>query len=171
MLMDLFEGVEVMRTAGSSRVPASLKTENLTVIDGKRFTLLKPLLSEKVEGGTLLFTNTREQCDRVAAELEKAGVKHVIYRGEMDKIERRNNLKAFREGEVDLLISTDLASRGLDVDHVGRVINYHMPSHLENYLHRVGRTARAGRPGLALNFVTERDGEIVAQLQTVRAKK
>jgi superfamily II DNA/RNA helicase len=75
----------------------------------------------------------------------------------------------FREGTVDLLVSTDLASRGLDVDHVGRVINYHLPQQMENYLHRVGRTARAGRPGLVVNFVTERDAPLVSQLESVRA--
>jgi len=87
----------------------------------------------------------------------------------MDKAERRRNLKAFREGEVALLISTDLASRGLDVEHVGRVINYHLPQQMENYLHRVGRTARAGRPGLVVNFVTERDAPLINKLDAVRS--
>jgi superfamily II DNA/RNA helicase len=127
------------------------------------------LLKKKVEGGTILFTNTREQCDKLADQLAAAKIACVIYRGEMDKVERRQNLKLFREGAVDLLVSTDLASRGLDVDHVGRVINYHLPQQMENYLHRVGRTARAGRPGLVVNFVTERDAPLVSQLESVRA--
>ena len=119
--------------------------------------------------GTILFTNTREQCDKLAEELEEAGWPCVVYRGEMDKSERRRNLKSFRDGEVALLISTDLASRGLDVEHVGRVINYHLPRQMENYLHRVGRTARAGRPGLVVNFITERDAPLVSKLDAVRA--
>jgi superfamily II DNA/RNA helicase len=86
----------------------------------------------------------------------------------MDKVERRKNLKAFRDGNVSIVIATDLASRGLDIDHVGRVINYHMPQHLENYIHRVGRTARAGREGLVVNLVTERDQPMVDRLQTIR---
>jgi superfamily II DNA/RNA helicase len=139
------------------------------VIDGQRFPLLERLLKKKVEGGTILFTNTREQCDKLADQLAAAKIACVIYRGEMDKVERRQNLKLFREGAVDLLVSTDLASRGLDVDHVGRVINYHLPQQMENYLHRVGRTARAGRPGLVVNFVTERDAPLVSQLESVRA--
>jgi superfamily II DNA/RNA helicase len=89
----------------------------------------------------------------------------------MDKIERRKNLQAFREGKIKVLISTDLASRGLDVEHVDRVINYHMPSHIENYLHRVGRTARAGRTGLAVNFITERDADIAGKIKGVLALK
>ena len=169
LIADLFSGAEVIRSAGSHRVVPTLTTMQQVVIDGQRFPLLERLLKKKVEGGTILFTNTREQCDKLAAQLAAAKIACVIYRGEMDKVERRQNLKLFREGAVDLLVSTDLASRGLDVDHVGRVINYHLPQQMENYLHRVGRTARAGRPGLVVNFVTERDAPLVSQLESVRA--
>ena len=169
LIADLFSGAEVIRSAGSHRVVPTLTTLQQLVIDGQRFPLLERLLKKKVEGGTILFTNTREQCDKLADQLAAAKIACVIYRGEMDKVERRQNLKLFREGTVDLLVSTDLASRGLDVDHVGRVINYHLPQQMENYLHRVGRTARAGRPGLVVNFVTERDAPLVSQLESVRA--
>ncbi len=164
LIADLFAGAEVIRSQGSHRVVPTLTTTRQMVVGGKRFPLLERLLGKKVEGGTILFTNTREQCDKLAGELEEAGWPCVIYRGEMDKVERRRNLKAFRDGEVDLLISTDLASRGLDVEHVGRVINYHLPQQMENYLHRVGRTARAGRPGLVVDFVTERDAPLMSKL-------
>ena len=169
LIADLFADAEVIRSLGSHRVVPSLTTTQETVVGGKRFLLLERLLDKKVEGGTILFTNTREQCDKLAGELEEAGWPCVVYRGEMDKMERRRNLKAFREGDVALLISTDLASRGLDVEHVGRVINYHMPQQMENYLHRVGRTARAGRLGLVVNFVTERDATLVNKLDAVRS--
>ncbi len=169
LISDLFSGAEVIRSTGSHRVVPTLTTSQQVVMDGQRFPLLERLLKKKVEGGTILFTNTREQCDKLAALLATANIACVIYRGEMDKVERRQNLKLFREGAVDLLVSTDLASRGLDVDHVGRVINYHLPQQMENYLHRVGRTARAGRPGLVVNFVTERDAPLVSQLESVRA--
>ena len=82
----------------------------------------------------------------------------------MDKNERRLNLKKFRDGKVDLLVSTDLAGRGLDLENVGRVINFHLPKELENYLHRAGRTARAGRKGVVVNLVTERDGRLMSLL-------
>jgi len=169
LVAELFTEAEVIRSQGSHRVVASLTTTNQKVVDGKRFPLLESLLGKKVQGGTILFTNTREQCDKLAEELEDAGWPCVVYRGEMDKAERRRNLKSFRDGEVALLISTDLASRGLDVEHVGRVINYHLPRQMENYLHRVGRTARAGRPGLVVNFITERDAPLVSKLDAVRA--
>ncbi len=171
LMTKLFAGAEVIRSQGSHKVVASLVTQNRKVIDGKRLPLLATVLSDKVAGGTLIFTNTREQCDKLAEELLKQGQECAIYRGEMDKVERRANLKAFRDGKIELLISTDLASRGLDLEHVGRVINYHLPKEMENYLHRVGRTARAGRKGMVINFVTDRDKALVDQLDSVRAKK
>ena len=164
LMTDLFSGAEVLRSQGSHRVVPTLTTQNREVIDGKRFPLLEKLLSENVPGGTLIFTNTREQCDKLLHELQQIGKNAVLYRGEMDKIERRAGLKAFREGAIDLMVSTDLASRGLDLEHVGRVINYHLPQQMENYIHRVGRTARAGRKGLVINFVTERDERLMGQI-------
>jgi ATP-dependent RNA helicase RhlE len=167
LMRKMFSHAEVIESQGSHRTVSSLKTINRNIKDGKRFPVLKGLLTEKTEGGTLIFTNTREQCDKLALELSEKGYKCAIYRGEMDKLERRSNLKAFREGRVDLLISTDLASRGLDVEHVERVINYHLPKEIENYLHRAGRTARAGRTGMVINFVTERDAALIKQLEKI----
>lgn len=169
LINELFSTAEVIRSEGSHKVVPTLITQNRTVKDGKRFPLLETVLADSTAGGTLIFTNTREQCDKLAAELEKSGRKCAVYRGEMDKVERRANLKNFRDGKIDLMISTDLASRGLDVEHVGRVINYHLPQEMDNYIHRVGRTARAGRKGLVVNFVTERDQPLVDQLGSIRS--
>jgi len=168
LINKLFVNATLIRTEGSHQVVPTLTTINLNVPDGKRFPFLEDLLTKKVEGGTLIFTNTRDQCDDLAELIQKKGRSCLVYRGEMDKVERRANLKAFREGSIDLLISTDLASRGLDVEHVNRVINYHLPSDLENYLHRVGRTARAGRKGLVINLVTERDAPLMAKLGSIK---
>ncbi|WP_291516705.1 DEAD/DEAH box helicase [Bdellovibrio sp. ArHS] len=165
MMNSLFAKAEVLRSQGSGKVVQSLTTKNETVIDGLRWPLFEKLLKKPVQGGTIVFANTREQCDKIAKEMQDKGYKCVLYRGEMDKNERRTNLKKFRNGEVDILISTDLAARGLDLEHVGRVINYHLPQQLENYLHRVGRTARAGREGLVINLVTERDLPLIAKIE------
>ena len=168
MIADLFSEAEVIRSEGSHRLVPSLTTRNRIVPDGQRLPLLENVLREKVDGGTLIFTNTREQSDKLAEEVRAMGFACVVYRGEMDNVKRRANLKTFREGGVDLLISTDLASRGLDIAHVGRVINYHLPREMQNYLHRVGRTARAGRPGLVVNFVTPRDQRLIGKLGNIQ---
>ena len=171
LIAQLFVNAEVIKSDGSHQLPATLKTINRDVINGERLPLLEQLLSERVTGGTMIFTNTREQCDAVVAAVTNMGRTCVIYRGEMDKLERRNNLKSFRDGTVDLLVSTDLASRGLDVEHVGRVINFHLPRDLENYMHRVGRTARAGRNGVVINLVTDRDQPLLEQIEALKPKR
>lgn len=168
LISNLFSNAEIIRSQGSHQLVPTLTTKNLEVINGKRFPLLETLLAKPVTGGTLIFTNTREQCDKLARELLKNNYSCAIYRGEMDKVERRRNLKDFRDGKTSIFIATDVASRGLDIDHVGRIINYHMPQHLENYIHRVGRTARAGREGLVINLVTERDQPIMEQLRSLK---
>jgi superfamily II DNA/RNA helicase len=166
LVKDLFRTPPlIVRTKGSHRVVPTLTTINQEVVRGRRFELLERLLAEEAEGGTLVFANTREQCDEIAARLAETGHDFAIFRGEMDKVERRANLKRFRSGEVKVLVATDLGSRGLDVEAVGRVVNYHLPSKVETYLHRVGRTARAGRPGVVVNFVTERDRKLVSRLE------
>ncbi len=165
LINSLFAKAEVIRSSGSGKVVKSLQTQNEIIIDGIRWPLFEKLLKQKVSGGTIVFTNTRDQCDKLSREITDKGFQCLVYRGEMDKSERRTNLKKFRDGEIDLLVSTDLAARGLDLEHVGRVINFHLPQQMENYLHRVGRTARAGRAGLVINLVTERDLRLIAALE------
>lgn len=165
LIEELFANAEFYKSSGSGKVVKTLKTSNRIVKDGKRWPLLEKILKESTEGSTILFTNTREQCDALAKQLSDNGIAAVIYRGEMDKTERRKNLKDFISGKVQLLVATDLAGRGLDIPNVERVINYHLPRQKENYLHRAGRTARAGKPGLVVNLVTERDERLLAILE------
>ncbi len=168
LIAELFSNAEMIEAEGSQRTVATLKTINRNVTDGKRYPVLEKVLKTPTDGGTLIFTNTRKQCDVLAALLDEKGFDCMIYRGEMDKVQRKNNLKLFRDGKIKYLISTDLASRGLDVEHVGRVINYHLPQEMDNYIHRVGRTARAGRKGEVYNLVTERDKQLIADLEKGR---
>lgn len=165
LINDLFADAEVIRSSGSGKVVKSLTTKNLIVKDGDRWAHLDKLLAQKVDGGTILFTNTREQCDKLAKDLEAKGFEVAVYRGEMEKNDRRANLKKFADGKIKLLVATDLAGRGLDIQNVDRVINFHLPRQMENYLHRAGRTARAGRKGTVINLVTERDELLINKLE------
>ncbi len=170
LMSELFQDVEVVRSSGSGKVVSSLITKNLTVIDGVRWPLFEKLLKQKNEGGTIIFTNTREQCDKLAKLMQDHGFECAVFRGEMDKNERRMGLKKFIKGEIQFLVSTDLGGRGLDVENIGRVINYHLPKEMQNYIHRVGRTARAGRAGTVYNLVTERDSRLIGQLEGNKPK-
>lgn len=164
LMNQLFSHAEVIKSSGSGKVVKTLTTQNKIVVDGKRWPLFEKILKQPIEGGTLVFTNTREQCDKLTEELHAKGYKATLYRGEMDKNERRTNLKKFRDGQIDILVSTDLGARGLDLSNIGRVVNFHLPQQMENYLHRVGRVARAGKAGLVINLVTERDERLMNQL-------
>ncbi len=165
LIEELFEKAELVKSSGAGKVVKTLTTKNETVIDGVRWPIFEKLIKQKVVGGTIIFANMRDQVDKIVNELTKHGYECLAYRGEMDKSERRQNLKSFRDGKVSLLVCTDLAARGLDLDYVGRVINYHLPEEMSNYLHRVGRTARAGKQGLVVNLVTERDLALIAKLE------
>ncbi|MBL4844859.1 MAG: DEAD/DEAH box helicase [Planctomycetes bacterium] len=154
-----------VRTRGSRHGVSTLRTDNQTVSNGKRFELLREVLLKDSSTGTLLFANTRGQCERLAEWLKDEGYAHASYMGQMESKERRANLAAFRSGEVNLLVATDLGGRGLDIDRIDRVINVHLPKDLDNYRHRSGRTARAGRSGLVVNLVTERDLPLIANLK------
>ena len=160
-----------VRTPGSRRGLPTLRTENRTVSQGRRLELLREVLGADPAVRTLLFANTREQCERLAEWLSAEELPHVTYMGNMESVERRTHLAAFRRGEVKLLVATDLGGRGLDIEGVERVVNVHLPADLDNYRHRVGRTARAGRPGLVINLVTERDLPLLAQVKQLEGRR
>lgn len=161
LINQLFSKVQVFKSKGSHRVVSTLTTRNEVIINGDRFPVICELLKGDKKKGALIFTNTKSQCDKLAEQLKEKGFDCATFRGGMDRLERRKNLQKFVAGEVDILISTDLASRGLDFKDVTCVINYHLPEEMDNYLHRVGRTARAGKKGMVINFVTERDKELI----------
>ena len=154
-----------VKTAGAQRLVETLERVRIDVINGRREEALLEVLSRGRRIGTILFVNTREQLERVTEWLAAEGLPHVQYSGEMNRLERRANLAAFRDGAVWLLLTTDLGSRGLDIDRVDRVINVHMPGRVDSYLHRVGRTARAGRAGQVVDIVTQRDHTLLAKLK------
>jgi ATP-dependent RNA helicase RhlE len=172
VVRDLFREKPLrVQTKGSQRVVPTLQVENRSVPDGRRFPVLAKIFDANRTLGTLMFANTRAQCDRIAEWLYDADIPFAAYMGQMDRLERRKNLARFRNGDVHVLLATDLGGRGLDIDRVERVINVHMPQSVDNYLHRVGRTARAGREGLVINLVTQRDEPLMAKLRKRAAKQ
>jgi superfamily II DNA/RNA helicase len=156
---------ERLTTRGSNRTVRTLETINHKTTPKRRLEALGQVLRRDPDPGTLLFANTKQQCQAIADRLEAEGIPHVLYMGEMDRLERRRNLQQFRDGEVAVMLTTDLGGRGLDIDRVQRVINVHLPRDIDNYLHRVGRTARAGREGLVVNLVTESDDPLMERLK------
>ena len=103
-------------------------------------------------GRTLVFTRTKHGADKVVKHLEQVGVQADAIHGNKSQPQRERALAAFRSGQVKVLVATDIAARGIDVDGVTHVINFDLPNVPESYVHRIGRTARAGTTGIAISF-------------------
>lgn len=106
---------------------------------------------------TLVFCHTKREVDEVAAKLQQLGYNAGALHGDFTQSHREEMMAKFREGRIDILVATDVAGRGIDVENISHVINYSIPQNPEGYIHRIGRTGRAGRSGIAVTFVTPRE--------------
>jgi ATP-dependent RNA helicase RhlE len=126
--------------------------------------LLSALLKEQGVGRAIVFTRTKHGADRVAEQLQRAGINADAIHGNKSQGQRQRTLSRFRDGRVSALIATDIAARGIDVDGVTHVINFELPNEPESYVHRIGRTARAGAEGIAISLC---DFDEVLYLRTI----
>ena len=122
-----------------------------------RLELLARILQANERGLTMIFTRTKRNADRVTEDLDFRGFAAAAVHGDLGQGARERALRAFRSGKVDVLVATDVAARGLDVSGVTHVINYDCPEDAETYVHRIGRTGRAGATGVAVTFVDWED--------------
>jgi ATP-dependent RNA helicase DDX47/RRP3 len=129
------------------------------------------ILNEMSGSTTMVFTRTCESTRRLALILRNLGLEAIPISGQMSQPKRIGALNKFKAGERNILICTDVASRGLDIPSVDMVINYDIPTNSKDYIHRVGRTARAGRSGLAVSLVTQYDVELYQRIEQLIGKK
>ncbi|WP_391089139.1 ATP-dependent RNA helicase SrmB [Vibrio sp. NH-UV-68] len=122
--------------------------------------LLKKILTDQAER-SIVFLKTRERLAELRIELEKANIACAWIQGEMPQDRRNNAISRFRDGSVNVLLATDVAARGIDLPDVSHVINYDMPRSADVYLHRIGRTARAGKKGCAVSLVEAHDQPMI----------
>ncbi|GAA2913805.1 DEAD/DEAH box helicase [Streptosporangium fragile] len=115
--------------------------------------ILSRLLQCEGRGLTMVFCETKRACDMVTDELKRRGFAVAAVHGDLGQGQREQALRAFRNGKIDVLVATDVAARGIDVDDVTHVVNYDCPQDEKSYVHRIGRTGRAGRTGVAVTFV------------------
>jgi superfamily II DNA/RNA helicase len=115
--------------------------------------LVSRVLQAEGRGATMVFTRTKRTAQKVADELAERGFKVGAVHGDLNQIAREKALKAFRAGDIDVLVATDVAARGIDIDDVTHVINYQIPEDEQAYVHRIGRTGRAGKTGVAVTLV------------------
>merc|ERR1712039_199451 len=113
----------------------------------------------------IIYCNTRRKVDFLKDQLSKRDFTVSTMNAELDQMDRDKVMCEFRSGSSRVLISTDLLARGIDVQQVSLVINYDLPTNMENYLHRIGRSGRFGRKGVAINFVTTKDVRSIKDIE------
>ncbi|MEJ6022131.1 DEAD/DEAH box helicase [Ramlibacter sp. PS4R-6] len=142
-----------------------------SVSDDDKRRALKQIVRERGLSQAFVFVNSKLGCARLARSLERDGHKTTALHGDKSQDERLKALAAFKAGEVDLLVATDVAARGLDIKDVPAVFNFDVPFNSEDYVHRIGRTGRAGASGLAVTFVAPSDQRLVADIEKLLKRK
>jgi ATP-dependent RNA helicase RhlB len=134
-------------------------------------TLLYNLIMNKNLERVLVFVNRKYEAKRVKDTFEAYGIKCALLSGDVEQSQRIKRLESFREGKVRVLVATDVASRGIHVEAISHVINYNIPQDVEEYVHRIGRTGRAGAKGISISFADENDGHEISRLEKYLGKK
>jgi superfamily II DNA/RNA helicase len=142
-----------------------------SVSDDDKRRAVKQIVRQRGITQAFVFVNSKLGCARLARSLEREGLKTTALHGDKSQDERLKALAAFKAGEVDLLVATDVAARGLDIKDVPAVFNFDVPFNAEDYIHRIGRTGRAGASGLAVTLVSNSDGRLMADLEKLLKKK
>lgn len=131
----------------------------------KKASFLLNLLSNDGPLQTLVFTRTKHGADRLAKSLRRGGIESACIHGNKSQNARQNALHSFKNGTINVLIATDIAARGIDINDLPRVINYDLPNESETYVHRIGRTGRAGKAGRAYSFCSEEERPTLLKIQ------
>jgi superfamily II DNA/RNA helicase len=133
--------------------------------------LLSELIGKKNWLQVLVFVNMKDDADQLVKELELDGISATVCHGDKSQGARRRALREFKEGKVRVLVATEVAARGIDIDGLPRVINYDLPYLAEDYVHRIGRTGRAGNSGQAISFVAREEEQTLIHIETLIEQK
>lgn len=137
----------------------------LTVDPDKKFELLLRVIEREQPRQCLIFCERKRWADNLYRDLRRKVERVAVIHGDLPQSQRERIMAAFRSGEVRFLIATDVMCRGIDVEGLSHVINYDLPTDVENYVHRIGRTGRIGRDGVAISFVTPDQGELLTNIE------
>jgi superfamily II DNA/RNA helicase len=163
--------VEVARAATTNEGTVQTLVPSGATPEQKRVTLRRLIRSADNFKNAIIFCNRKRDVQVVYRSLEKHGFSVGALHGDLDQRARMAALDAFRNDQVQLLVCSDVAARGLDIPDVSHIINYDAPHHSEDYVHRIGRTGRAGKTGVALTIVTRADQKSIAEIEKLIARK
>lgn len=148
-----------------TRTAANVEQRVYLVSDQDKQRLLTNILKEQVEDRVIVFANRRDRVRDLCEHLQKAGLSAAMLSGDVPQKQRLRTLEQFREGQVSVMVATDVAGRGIHIDDVNYVINYTLPEDPEDYVHRIGRTGRAGAKGISISFVGEEDAYALPDIE------
>lgn len=150
----LNDPIEIQLQSGDA---STLVQRVFTVNKGQKTALLAHLIKQHKWQQALIFVNAKNSCNHLADKLSKRGITAEVFHGDKGQGARTRVLEAFKSGEIDVLIATDIAARGLDIEKLPVVINFDLPRSPSDYMHRIGRSGRAGEVGLALSIIDHED--------------
>ncbi len=133
--------------------------------------LLTHLLSDPLLNQVIVFTSTKRYADELVDKLFEGGFKAAALHGDMNQRQRTRTILRIRHGEVKILVATDVAARGIDIQSISHVINFDLPNNVEDYVHRIGRTGRAGAKGTAYSFVASKEMSFVRRIEEFTGQK
>jgi ATP-dependent RNA helicase RhlB len=156
--------------------PESVATDSVDqkvylVSSEQRYKVLNNLLRSEDATSVIVFANRRDQVRRLHERLRKSGVAAGILSGEIPQAKRTRTLEQFKQGDINVLVATDVAGRGIHVDGVSHVVNFNLPEDPEDYVHRIGRTGRAGATGISISFASEDDAFLLPDLEVLLGTK
>lgn len=157
--------IHMIRTENSEAPVQSLKQKVLFLGPEQKHDRLLDEVNALKDGSIIIFCGSQDSCEDVTEFLKSYGVKVDLIHGGLSQGHRNRVVREFREGKLRVIVATDVLARGLDIASVEGVINFDLPFQAEDFLHRIGRTARAGRSGLAITFVTESDDRTYAKIK------
>ena len=162
---------KLIEVARSNATAENVTQKVYLVEQADKHVLLAQLLRGSDASQVLVFTKTKLTAGRLAKQLQKEGVAADAIHGDKTQLERMQALEAFKQGTVTVLIGTDVAARGLDIDQLPMVINYEIPSAPEDYVHRIGRTGRAGAFGKAISLVSPEEEKYLTEIEKLIKKE
>jgi superfamily II DNA/RNA helicase len=160
--------IEVARPATAN---VNIEQFLVNVSPTKKREVLRDLLRTEKVSNAIIFCNRKTTVRELNTSLQRHGLRSGEIHGDIDQASRQKQLEAFRNGDIDLLVASDVAARGLDVKGVSHVFNFDAPWHPDDYIHRIGRTGRAGAKGKAFTFVTKADEEAIESIEKLIGNK
>lgn len=160
----LNDPVEV-RVKSKTTTSANIRQRYMQVMHSHKLEAMTRVLEVEDYDGVIAFVRTKKETEEVADKLKARGYQAAAINGDIPQTQRERTVEALRDGRIDILVATDVAARGLDVERISLVVNFDIPHDTESYVHRIGRTGRAGREGEAILFMTPREKYMLRQIE------